>query len=104
MPHRDGDDAENIAFNQMAVPYEEYQLDVNTMYEFGEYIKLRDDINLLLEEARSSKLIGKPLEAAITLYCDDKAYDKLSEKIDMIKMITIVSDVKIVKGSECYSA
>ena len=100
MPHRKEDDAENVAFNQMAKPYTEYQLDVNTMYEFGEYIKLRDDINLLLEEARSSKLIGKPLEAAITLYCDDAAYAKLENKTDMIKMITIVSDVKLVKGSE----
>ncbi len=100
MPHRNGDDSENVAFNQMAQPYEEYQLDVNTMYEFEEFIKLRDDINLLLEEARSSKLIGKPLEAAVTLYCNDKAYDKLADKVEMIKMITIVSDVTLVKGSE----
>ena len=53
MPHRKEDDAENVAINQMATPYTEYQLDVNTMYEFGEYIKLRDDINLLLEEETS---------------------------------------------------
>jgi len=70
------------------------------MYEFEEYMKLRDDINLILEEARSSKLIGKPLEAAVTLYCDDKSYDKFVSKTEMIKMITIVSDVHIVKGSE----
>ena len=100
MPHRKEDDAENVAVNQMATPYEEYQLDVNAMYEFEELIKLRDDINLILEEARSSKLIGKPLEAAITIYCDDKAYDKFISKVDMIKMITIASDVKIVKGTE----
>ena len=100
MPHRSSDDAENVMFNSMVDAYDEYALDENTMYDLGTLVALRDDVNLVLEEARNAKLIGKPLEAAVTLYCDDKAYAALSDKLELLKTMFIVSDVVIKKGSE----
>ena len=100
MPHRSNDDAENVMFNSMVDAYDEYALDENTMYDLGTLVALRDDVNLVLEEARNAKLIGKPLEAAVTLYCDDKAYAALSDKLELLKTMFIVSDVVIKKGSE----
>ncbi len=100
MPHRSSDDATNVMFNQMVKPYTEYALDDAEMAELQTLIALRDDVNLVLEEARNAKLIGKPLEAAVTLFCDEKAVEQLSDKAELLKMMFIVSDVAIVNGSD----
>ena len=100
MPHRITDMAENVMFNPIVDRYEDYQLDDGKMSEYSNLIALRDDINIVLEEARASKLIGKPLEAKLVLYCDDENYEKYSAITDSLAKIMIVSQVSVEKGTE----
>ena len=67
MPHREGDDARNVLLNQMPENFETYCLDADTMAKWDTVMKLRSDVNGVLEKARADKRIGKALEAHVTL-------------------------------------
>ena len=99
MPHRSSDNPENVMFNPFVGHYEEYQLSEEKINEYLDLSVLRDDINVVLEEARAAKLIGKPLEANVILYCDDENYDKYAAKADTLATVLIVSQVSVVKGN-----
>jgi isoleucyl-tRNA synthetase len=71
MPHRDGDDARNILFNDMNRPFTDYALDAGTMAKWDTLIKVREDVNGVLEQARAEKRIGKALEAQVRLLAQD---------------------------------
>ena len=73
MPHRDGDDARNILFNDMNRPFTDYALDAGTMARWDTLIKVREDVNGVLEQARADKRIGKALEAKVRLLARDAA-------------------------------
>jgi len=99
MPHRSSDNAENVMYNPFVGHYDEYQLSEDKINEYLELSTLRDDINVVLEEARASKLIGKPLEAKVILYCDDENYNKYVSKTETLATVLIVSQVSVVKGN-----
>ena len=61
-------------------------------------IELRDAVNLELEKKRGEKLIGKSLEAAVTITADGEWYDQLKAFKDLHK-IFIVSAVDLKKGA-----
>ena len=97
MPHRSGDDSRNVLFNEMNAAFAEYELDTAAMEKWDALIALRGDVNSVLETARAAKLIGKSLEAAITLSPigeDGRAFmDKLSG-LDLAELF-IVSKVTV---------
>ncbi|MEA4921466.1 MAG: isoleucine--tRNA ligase [Clostridiaceae bacterium] len=100
MPHTDEDKCDNIAFNDMAKPYENYALSDERMAQWDDIISLRDDINAVLEEARASKLIGKPLEADIELYANGNTKKWLEGIAGMLKTLLIVSGVSVKENGE----
>ena len=71
MPHLESDDARNILLNQMPENMEQYLLDADTMEKWNIVMKLRQDVNGVLEKARADKRIGKALEARVTVYGDE---------------------------------
>ena len=99
MPHRSQDDGRNVVLNQMNQPFAEYALSEQEMAEWQKMIDLRDDVNLALEAARAAKAIGKPLEAAVTLWCQDQGvYQDLAAKADLLRTLFIVSQVEVKQG------
>jgi len=60
---------------------------------------LRDDVNKALEAARAAKIIGKSLEAKVTLTCEGELYDFVNSVSDMLPTVFIVSDVELRKGA-----
>ena len=72
MPHSGKDDARNVILNSMNDVFTDYALDDDTMAKWDKLIALRDKVNVALENARNEKLIGKPLEAAVSLSVEDK--------------------------------
>ena len=98
MPHRAADDAENILLNQMPKTYSEYALDADSFAVWQSYIALRDGVNLKLEAARAEKLIGKPLEAAVTLTCSHELMERLAGKEELLRTLFIVSEVVLAEG------
>ncbi|MDD6199958.1 MAG: isoleucine--tRNA ligase [Firmicutes bacterium] len=67
MPHRDGDDKRNILLNRMPEDLSGYALSGDTMTRWETVMKLRQDVNGVLEKARADKRIGKALEAHVSL-------------------------------------
>jgi len=71
MPHRDSDDARNILLNQMPSDLSAYALSRESMAKWDAVMKLRQDVNGVLELARAEKRIGKALEAHVSLSGSD---------------------------------
>ena len=67
MPHRAGDDARNVLFNDMNQPFADYALDEAAMAKWDKIIEVKDVVNGVLETARKEKQVGKSLEGAIAL-------------------------------------
>ncbi|MBQ7871177.1 MAG: class I tRNA ligase family protein, partial [Oscillospiraceae bacterium] len=67
MPHLEADDKRNILLNQMPVAMDAYALGEDVMAKWDTVVKLRQDVNGILEKARAEKRIGKALEAHVTL-------------------------------------
>jgi isoleucyl-tRNA synthetase len=67
MPHLASDDARNVLLNQMPENFDGYMLDEAAMEKWAQVMKLRQDVNGILEKARADKRIGKALEAHVTL-------------------------------------
>ena len=61
---------------------------------------VRDDVNKALELARNDKLIGKSLEAKVTLFCSDEVYSLLSPVEADLPMVFITSQVELARGGE----
>ena len=73
MPHRAGDDPRNILLNRMPQDCAAYVLPPADMEKWDTAIRLRQDVNGVLETARAEKRIGKALEAHVSLEDTDEA-------------------------------
>ena len=90
MPHRESDDARNVLLNQMPASFDAYMLDETAMEKWATIMKLRQDVNGVLEKARADKRIGKALEAHVTLKTEDAALKAACEDLNLAE-ICIVS-------------
>lgn len=97
MTHRSGDDGRNVLLNEMNRPYADYALNDKAMEKWDTIIRLRDDVNAVLETARADKKIGKALEAHVSLHADDDAAAQalLSTIGVSLAEVFIVSDCNI---------
>ena len=86
MPHRDGDDVRNILLNQMPTDYSAYVLDDAAMEKWATVMKVRQDVNGVLELARADKRIGKALEAHVSLSCSDEAVKNACEGVNLAEI------------------
>ena len=91
MPHRDCDDARNILLNQMPESYSQYVLDDVTMEKWTTIMKLRQDVNGVLELARADKRIGKALEAHVSLQTEDGALIELCKHLNLSEIFIVSS-------------
>ena len=82
MPHRAEDDARNVLLNVMNQPFDAYALSEDELAKWDQLIRVRTDVNGVLEAARAEKRIGKPLEAAVTLRAADDAAKAALEGVD----------------------
>ena len=100
MPHRSSDDGRNVLLNEMNKPFAEYALDEAAMARWSTVMKVRSDVNGVLERARADKRIGKSLEAEVRLFAvDADAAEAVKAVQDMdLAEIFIVSDCVIAAG------
>ncbi len=91
MPHREGDDARNILLNQMPENYDAYILDAATMENWSTVMKLRQDVNGVLEIARADKRIGKALEAHVSLQTEDTALMEACKGLNLAEICIVSS-------------
>ncbi|PYZ97945.1 isoleucine--tRNA ligase [Alteribacter lacisalsi] len=67
--------------------------------KWDRFMDLRDDVLKALEEARSEKVIGKSLEAHVTVYAEESDYELLTAVPELSKLL-IVSEATVTKGKE----
>ena len=91
MPHRKGDDERNILLNQMPENFDAYALSQDTMYKWDTIMKLRQDVNGVLEKARANKRIGKALEAHVSLSTDNQALKDACEGLNLAELCIVSS-------------
>ena len=93
MPHSKEDDARNVVLNTMDMPFTEYALDAEAMAKWDTLIALRNDVNGVLELARTEKRIGKPLDASVVLHASGEASSALESVRSMnLSELFIVSN------------
>ena len=100
MPHRTEDDGRNVLFNEMVQPYTQYALSQEEMENWGRIASLRSTVNGALEQARADRIIGKSLEAAVSLTVpqEDAFLTRMSE--EALADLFIVSQVSLTVGDE----
>jgi len=99
MPHTAQDRVESVLLNPMpevlekAARYSELEARYNAMFD------LRDGVMKALEIARADKLIGKSLEAKVTVWTEDAEKHRLLESFaSELATLFIVSKAVLVKG------
>ena len=94
MPHKKDEMAESILFVEMLkVDNSYYSQELEEKWD--KVLALRDDVSKALEIARNSKVIGKSLDAKVTLYADDKNYEFLKSILKDLSTILIISSVAL---------
>ncbi|WP_163536732.1 isoleucine--tRNA ligase [Gracilibacillus sp. YIM 98692] len=73
--------------------------------KWDQFMDIRDDILKALEEARAEKVIGKSLEASVSIQANNEKVEAVLKEIPYLHQLLIVSDVKIVDqldGGQSY--
>ncbi len=97
MPHRAGDVKESVFLNELPA-YDEALASASLAAKWDKQFALRDDVMKALEEARAAKLIGKSLDAKVTVYTEDsEIYELLTSFGNELATIYIVSGAKVLR-------
>jgi isoleucyl-tRNA synthetase len=95
IPHMDSDNKTSVFLNEMPI-YDEALTFPEITARWNRLFEMRDDVMKALEIARADKLVGKSLEAKITLYTKDaEMLEMLRDFGDELNTVFIVSGVKI---------
>ena len=97
MPRSEKDDAESVFFNKLPEK-SGVSADEEFMEKWEKIDELRDIVNKALEEARGQKLIGKSLEAKVTLNCGRDWYEFAKSIENDLVAAFIVSAVSVEKS------
>ncbi len=99
MPHRAGDKSEHVLLNDMPSYNEAWCFD-GQKAKYDKLFEMRDDVLKALENARNGKLIGKSLEASVTLYTEDSEEKALLDSFGKeLATLFIVSEANVVLGT-----
>jgi isoleucyl-tRNA synthetase len=94
MPHRACDDAESVMYNDMPEPDDSRKLSDAEAQKWETVMLVRSDVLKALELARGEKIIGKPLDAEVTIRLGDALKPEALEGVDL-KTVCIVSKVTV---------
>ena len=62
---------------------------------WAELLKVRGEVNKVIEQARNDKRVGGSLEASVTLYADDDLMAKLNSLEDELRFVLITSGAQV---------
>jgi len=101
MPHQSGTERGSVLFNPMPQPDAKLAFTPDREVMWDKLLRLRADVNKALELARAEKVIGKPLEAEVSLYLDEVAQVSFEDISGQnLKMLFIVSGVGVEKNGD----
>jgi len=88
-----GDKEESVHLSAFPVPgyiKEEFE------EKWSKLLLFRDEILKALEIARNDKFIRSSLEAGVEIYADDENKSFISERLELIRVLSIVSNVEVI--------
>jgi len=103
MPHADSDDEISVMLNTMPKVVAEYE-NAELAAKWDKIIAARNDVNKALEPARNEKLIGKSLDAEVTVYADGEMYDFLKSMEAELAEIFITSKASVETADKAENA
>ncbi len=98
MPHVASDDTRNVVLNDMP-DYDEALAFTAEEEKYNALFALRDSVMKALELARAEKVIGKSLDAKLTIYASGENKVILDGFADELPTVFIVSGVTVADGS-----
>jgi len=100
MPHAEDDKLESVFLNDMPRYSKAFADETAALTaKWDKLFEYRDDVMKALELARAEKLIGKSLDAKVTVYTtDDEAYSTLAAFQSELATTYITSQAYVVKG------
>jgi isoleucyl-tRNA synthetase len=98
MPHLSSDKKESVFLSDMPAYNDEWNFP-ELEEKWNKLFDLRDDVMKALEIARANKLIGKSLDAKITLFLSPETRDFVASFGELLTTVFIVSDVVITDAS-----
>ena len=94
LPHAASDDVRSVLFNE--IPKGGFdEKDKAFMERWDRIHALRNDVQKVLENARTEKVIGGSLDAQVTLYCEGDLLSFVSGIRDLLPSVLIVSKVEV---------
>ena len=90
--HINGVEADYVQLTDMPTAREVEGFTEETKEKWDHFMKVRSDVLKALEEARNEKIIGKPLEAKITIEAKDNLTKEVLQSIPNIHQLLIVSE------------
>ena len=93
LPHTADDDARAAIFNEMPRAEDMTAVDEAFMARWDRIHAVREDAQKALEIARTSKLIGKSLDAKVTLFAEGELNEFLNDVAALLPEVLIVSKV-----------
>ena len=97
MPHDKSRNGESPLFNEIPQP-NFIEADSEFIAKWDRIHSVRYDVQKALELARNEKIIGKPLEAKVSLYADGELYDFLKSVEAQLPEIFITSSFTVENG------
>jgi isoleucyl-tRNA synthetase len=94
---------EEIHFVEFS-PSKQFSLDQTLMEKWSQLIRVRSEITKALELARRDKVIGHPLEAEVSLVAGDELMGFLGTSWEIIREISIVSELSVLGEAAASSA
>lgn len=91
---------ENVYLESMPTPLD--TSDADLMRRYDAFLQLRDDVNKALEEARNKQIIGKSLNAKLTLYPSAQTKALLDAMHADVAQLFIVSQFELADGEGEY--
>ena len=99
MPHGKDADTGSVLYNDIPSVWDDYTFTPEQERKWSNLLALRNDVNKALELARAQKIVGKPLDAAVTLYISQTAKAPFAEIAgEDLEQLFIVSQVTVVDG------
>ncbi|MDD4715526.1 MAG: class I tRNA ligase family protein, partial [Oscillospiraceae bacterium] len=100
MPHHKEANPESVLLNPMPEVNPSYAFPADQAERWELLLNLRADVNKALELSRAEKVVGKSLDAAVTLYLDETGAKALASiQFYPLKTLLIVSQVEVVNGT-----
>ena len=98
MPHAKSDDTRSVLLNDMPEQNEKFAF-TEIEEKWNALFELRDDVMKALEVARADKMIGKSLDAKVTVFTADKEIKAtLDAFASELAPVFIVSQVRVTEG------